>query len=329
MTTYLGEKAVGVGTVKATVSVGKVITDERTILGDGFSEPLSVNTLLFATSESVAGSAEAIRTEFNNKLKVVDSAIDGQADAIAKTRNDFAVADQAIRADMNAKDSELETILNDHAERLATLRTDHDDLGDDVSDIQAKIPQSASGSNPLITKQQLLDEEMDIRSDLIDIQGELQTQITHQAAEIATKQDALTAGENITIVDNVISSTGGDLSNYLPLSGGIVTGPIIFDTDGFLVFTENGANVGKITGHSFGMGLAAPDGVLQAAVTNEGLVPVGNRPLGKSANRWTVVYAEKLNNGEDLVLPTQGGTLARLEDITSAIGDIETALSEI
>lgn len=117
--------------------------------------------------------------------------------------------EQDIRADMNAKDSELETILNDHTERLNTLRTDHDDLGDDVSEIQAKIPESASDSNPLVTKQQLLEEEMDIREDLNGGLSELQTQVTAQAAEIAGKQDQLIAGDNITIVDNVISATGG------------------------------------------------------------------------------------------------------------------------
>jgi archaellum component FlaC len=209
MTTYLGEKAVGVGTVKATMSVGKVITDDKTILGDGFTEPLAVNTLLFATSESVAASAEAVRTEFNNKLKVVDSAIDGQADAIAKTRNDFEVADQNIRADMNEKDSELEHMITEHAEELTTLRGNQASLGDQVSNIESKIPQSASGSNPLITKQQLLDEEMDIRDDYNELVSELQTQITAQAGAIAGKQDKLTAGENITIEDGVISATGG------------------------------------------------------------------------------------------------------------------------
>lgn len=115
----------------------------------------------------------------NGKLSAVDMQIDANADAILKTREDFASADQAIRDDMNKKDSELETILNDYTKRLDTLRTDHDDLGDDVSDIQAKIPESASDSNPMVTKQQL-----------------------------ATKQDKLTAGDNIIISNNVISATG-------------------------------------------------------------------------------------------------------------------------
>ena len=100
MTTYLGEKAVGIGTVKAEMNVGKVITDDKTIIGDGFTEPLAVNTLLFATSESVAASAEAVRTEFNNKLKVVDSAIDGQAEAIAGKQDEL-TAGEGIKIENN------------------------------------------------------------------------------------------------------------------------------------------------------------------------------------------------------------------------------------
>lgn len=47
------------------------------------------------------------------------------------------------------------------------------------------------------------------RDDMNAEDGRLQTQITAQAAEIATKQDQLIAGDNITIVDNVISATSG------------------------------------------------------------------------------------------------------------------------
>ena len=185
MTTYLGDKAVGIGTVKATMSVGKVITDNRTILGDGFTEPLSVDTEIIATKVQVGNLATTLHAE-----------IDAQADAIAKTRND-----------MNEKDSELESILNEHAEELTTLRGNQASLGDQVSNIESKIPQSASGSNPLVTKQQLLDEEMDIRDDYNELVSELQTQITAQAGAIASKQDKLTAGDGISIVDNVISAT--------------------------------------------------------------------------------------------------------------------------
>jgi hypothetical protein len=145
MTTYLGEKAVGVGTVKATMSVGKVITDNKTISGDGFTEPLAVNTLLFATSESVAASANAVRTEFDGKLKVVDSAIDGQAKAIAKTRNDFEVADQEIRADMSETSSELQTQITSQENEIAKLKQEVAGLSSLSLEIVNELPAVGKG----------------------------------------------------------------------------------------------------------------------------------------------------------------------------------------
>lgn len=180
----------------------------------------AINTRIDDVDEALA--TKATKTELENAKTTLNAGIQGNAQAIQKTRDDYQAADQSIRADMNAKDSELETILNDHAERLDTLRTDHDDLGDDVSDIQAKIPESASDSNPLVTKQQLLDEEMDIREDLNGGLSELQTQITHQAAEIAGKQNKLTAGDNIIISGDVISATGA--------GGGAGLSFIVYDT---------------------------------------------------------------------------------------------------
>lgn len=137
------------------------------------------------------------KTEIDDKFTVANAQIDANADAIQKTREDYIQAD-----------SEIHQILNNHAENLTTLHNDVDDLGDQVAEIESKIPESASESNPLVTKQQLLDEEMDIRDDLNEGLSELQTQVTHQAAEIATKQDQLTAGDNIIISGNVISATG-------------------------------------------------------------------------------------------------------------------------
>lgn len=142
MTTYLGEKPVGIGTIKATETVGKVITDKATILGDGFTDPLKVNTLLFATSESVAASAEAIRTEVNNKFTVVDSAIKGANEAIEKTREDYIQADSEIHQMLNGLSAETTTIKNNQAS-----------LGTQVANIEHKIPDGTTGTNSLINKQ--------------------------------------------------------------------------------------------------------------------------------------------------------------------------------
>lgn len=51
--------------------------------------------------------------------------------------------------------------------------------------------------------------------------------------------------------------------------------------------------------------------------------------LGGNGNSWANVYTAKLNNGADLTVPTEGGTLARIEDIDERIGDISTALTAI
>ena len=174
MTTYLGEKAVGIGTVKAEIGVAGNVLHDSTLKGNGNTEPLGVDTEVIATT-----------TQVGNLATTLHAAIEAQADAIAKTRNDFEVADQNIRADMNEKDAELEHMITEHAEELTTLRGNQASLGDQVSNIESKIPQSASGTNHLITKQQLLDEEMDIRDDLNETSSELQTQITSQASEIA------------------------------------------------------------------------------------------------------------------------------------------------
>lgn len=145
-----------------------------------------------------------LESKINGKLTAVESQIDANADAIQKTREDYIQAD-----------SEIHQILNSHADELTTLRGNQASLGDQVSGIEEKIPESASGSNPLITKQQLLDEEMDIRSDLIDIQSELQQQLNAQAAAIAGKQDQLTAGDNVVIDSNgVISATVPDVGGF-------------------------------------------------------------------------------------------------------------------
>lgn len=188
------------------------IDDQKLVYWDNEKRKLVVTNyrqdelFLQADKEDILEQANAYSDEKNavleskieGKLTAVNAQIDANSDAIQKTREDY----------INA-DSEIHQILNNHADELTTLRGNQASLGDQVSGIEEKIPESASGSNPLITKQQLLDEEMDIRDDLNEGLSELQTQITAQAAEIATKQNKLTAGDNIVIdSNNVISATG-------------------------------------------------------------------------------------------------------------------------
>lgn len=255
---------------------------------------------------------------------------------------------------------------------IGSIKNDLDDLGDQVSGIEEKIPESASGSNPLITKQQLLDKEMDIRDDLNGGLSELQTQITAQAAEIATKQDQLVAGDNIVISGNTISATGTggvgfdmqvveqlpatgkkgviylvpkdgtapdvhdeyvwidatqtfeligttqvDLSNYLPLSGGHMTGAITFvDNVGVGTYPMDLGRpilgVGYVDNPYF---LFDPQEDNFSPALNE------STDLGSPNGKWRTVYTNKLNNGANLTVPTEKGTLARIEDINAIGGD--------
>ena len=111
------------------------------------------DTLIISAQGEASGSYN--KEEIDNKFAVVNASIDANADAIQKTRDDYIEAD-----------SEIHQILNSHAGELTTLKNNQDDLGDQVSGIEEKIPETASGTNHLITKQQLLDAEMDIREEI-------------------------------------------------------------------------------------------------------------------------------------------------------------------
>ena len=224
MTIYLGEKAVGIGTVKANMNVGKVITDEKTILGDGFTEQLAVNTLLFATSESVAASAEAVRTEFDGKLKAVEAEItnvedrvreltkatDGEFVDVKLDVSDLKDADTQIRAEITSVEDDVRELRKGTHDELVDVKLDVSDLKDADTQIRAEITSVEDDVRELRKGTQ--DELVDIKLDVSDLKDANQTIRT----EIADKQDKLTAGENITIEDGVISATGGGGGASLP-----------------------------------------------------------------------------------------------------------------
>ena len=250
------------------------------------------------------------KTEIDNKITVIDTAIDANTEAIQKTREDYIEAD-----------SEIHQVLNSHAGELSTLRGNQASLGNQVAGIEAKIPGTASGTNHLVTKQMLLDEEMDIREDLNESVGELQTQITAQAAEIAKKQDELTPGANITIVDGVISASGGATGDFLPLSGGTMTGPIRWDR-----FSAISGYAGAITiSTSASSQYSFSDASFYSNASS-------NRQLGTTQYPWTKVFAAAISNGsESISVPAKSGTFALLEDLSSyvTIEEFDDAISGI
>ena len=71
------------------------------------------------------------------------------------------------------------------------------------------------------------------------------------------------------------------------------------------------------------------DGLSLSSTGSISCMPTGDYDIGSQTIKWRRVYATRLNNGADLTVPTEGGTLARIEDINAAVGDISTALTAI
>lgn len=228
------------------------------------------------------------KTEIDNKFTVANAQIDANSTAIVKTRDD-----------MNAEDSRLQTQITAHAGAITALQNEQTATGNQIQTIESKIPDGTSEINPLINKQQLLDEEMDIRDDLNEGLSELQTQITAQAAEIATKQDQLIAGDNITIVDNVISATGGGGS------GGISS--VAHDE------TLSGAGTD-----------ASPLGVAKNLAVEELTVGTDEGTLNLSITAGTATIAT--NNGLDIISPTKFDKAPTTDDNTTYANALDVSL---
>ena len=138
----------------------------------------------------------------------------------------------------------------------------------------------------------------------------------------------LTIAEDGTTTREWGTASGGGVSgDYLPLSGGTLTGKLGFTFEVsthkynvyFLELTRTWSN-GSST-HRLGY-----NGT-EIVFSLLGLEQVGNitpgasntYALGSQNVKWANVYTKKLNNGADLNIPTEGGTLARLEDLEDVV----------
>lgn len=174
--------------------------------------------------------------------------------------------------------------------------------------------------------------------------ADIATNKTAVATLQTSKQNKLTAGDGITIDGDTISATGG--GDYLPLSGGTLTGGLKinswFNSSKQLVITNKYSETSSSVyswyfdvsslGYVMTIGCITNVGTLNPVIqlTGERVLPWSNKiTLGSASSTWKMLYVEKLNNGADLAVPTEGGTLARIEDIDAAVGDISTALTAI
>jgi len=158
---------------------------------------------------------------------------------------------------------------------IDTLKTDQGELGDQVSGLEEKIPESASSTNQLVTK--------------------------------------------------------NELSDYLPTTGGAVDGDIRFNGVGASFASDaTGLQKARVTWGAGGLEVQTGEfGTQRYHLNSTNFFADGGITLGVSAVPWVMAYIQKLNNGADLIVPTEGGTLARVEDINAAVGDISTALTAI
>lgn len=130
---------------------------------------------------------------------------------------------------------EIKNNTEGYAADIKTLRKDTDDLGDQVQNIEAKIPQAASDSNQLVDSAKMT---------------------SAISTAVSNKQDTLVAGKNITIDGNVISATvsgggtGGAVNSVNGKTGDVVlsAGDVGAATTQYVDNAVAGAGGGGLTG---------------------------------------------------------------------------------
>lgn len=131
--------------------------------------PVSGNALVADSSVLIERNTPVTQLESSAKLHFTSSDVERGLDKITMIAQEI----------KNASDG--------YATDIKTLRKDNDDLGDQVHNIEAKIPQAASDSNQLVDNAKMT---------------------SAISAAVSNKQDTLVAGNNINIDGNVISATG-------------------------------------------------------------------------------------------------------------------------
>lgn len=246
------------------------------------------------------GQNSALESRINGKFTAVEAQIDANADAIQKTREDYISAD-----------SEIHQILNNHASELTTLRGNQASLGDQVSGIEEKMPGNASATNQLATKADLVNVDLDgyVKKSGDTMTGDLVLD-GHGASGIGPEIKFVGLGPNPSygqeFMTTISTFRGSGLSIKDYLNG---------DTRNVLNFSDG------FWGYSY-----INDKMLNSGAT---LYP------------WKTTYTKVLNAGNkvvgdttsefsgDLIVPSEGGTLARMEDLIDLRADINEADSEL
>lgn len=168
--------------------------------------------------------------------------------------------------DEKASAVDVQNGLNGLQTQITTNKNDIGGLGDQVSEIEAKIPENASAENPLATISDITSTptELPTASEtqagivrLANLNETLQNSATNLAVNPKNLFEKLTGYPTREEMQNAIANAGGgdvDLSGYLPTTGGQMTGQIEFtevntEKNG-LKFPGNGylKHVGTVSG---------------------------------------------------------------------------------
>lgn len=184
------------------------------------------------------------------------------------------------------------------------LNSDVEGLTQQVGNIDAKIPDTASSTNKLTTTSEV--QSMTLQS-INEANSYTENQIadltTTIMVDFATKEELANVGG--------LSKEVAD-ATYLPLTGGTMTGSLFFEPRTGDLFEIRPTTWGSLEFRARGLQVVDID-------YNSGLLPngIGQYSLGRTARVWKNVYTQNLNNGADIAVPTEGGTMARVEDIES------------
>lgn len=133
---------------------------------------------------------------------------------------------------------------------------------------------------------------------------------------------------------------GGVSGDYLPLSGGDLLGQVYFDIGGTAGKSTPLIGVKTASGMAALVGAKTDDnGVLRDVAVipklqSESLQAqqIYSSFIGASDSPVTRIHAKKIGTGlmaNLLTIPDEGGTIARIEDIDAAVGDISAVLTTI
>ena len=370
MTTYLGEKAVGVGTIRAEIGVSGVVLHDSTLKGNGNTEPLGVDTEVIATKEDLQNIGAEGCVKKSGDTMTGDLVFDGHGAPETGPEikfvglgpnpsygKEYMTTISTVRgAGFNIKtyvDGKSQDVLgfsdgfwgyshiNDKmlnsgaglypwkATYTKVLNAGNKVVGDVTSEPSGDLIVPSEGGT-LARIEDLQNATTALNAEIASKASKETTKLLTTAVNdindvLADKQDKLTAGENITIEDGVISATGGG-GDYLPLSGGALTGDLAFKS-GIYTYKFEPTSYADLNLKVYSSSSLV--GTWRFSALGFSYNKNNLAELGTSTYRWKTVYTKTINNGADIAIPTTGGTMALKEDIDAAVGDISTALTAI